>query len=152
VHWSGSTKGWCNRFRKQCRWFALKYFFGLRIKTLSTLKIFGTTFENRVDIAPISPLASRLNLCKVLPEVTKKLNGLHQCRSDLSSERLFYNIEITRSTVYKWSTAQWRPTERYGVGSGVRSRPTICVMIDWWWDISGYQLTLEFKWFRTGFF
>ena len=44
VLWSGSTKGWCNRFRKQCRWFALKYFFGLRIKTLITLKIFGATF------------------------------------------------------------------------------------------------------------
>ena len=42
--WSGSTKIWCNRFRKQFRWLALKYFFGLHIKSLIALKIFGATF------------------------------------------------------------------------------------------------------------
>jgi len=43
VLWSGSTK-LCNRLRKHFRWFALKYFFALDIKSLIDLKIFGATF------------------------------------------------------------------------------------------------------------
>ena len=54
VLWSGSTE-LCNRFRKHFRSFALKYFFGLHIKSLIDLKIFCETFEIGGEIAPIAP-------------------------------------------------------------------------------------------------
>jgi len=61
VLWSGSTnKGWCNRFRKQFRWVALKYFFGLHIKCLITLTILGQLSELGGKLLPLSTLATRM--------------------------------------------------------------------------------------------
>jgi len=50
-----------DRYLKQLLWFALKYFFGLRIKSLIALKPFGATFGIGGAMAPIvPPLATRL--------------------------------------------------------------------------------------------
>jgi len=54
VLWSGSTK-LCNKLRKHFRWFTLKYFFGLDIKSLIDLKIFGATFGIGVGNCPHCP-------------------------------------------------------------------------------------------------
>ena len=56
---SGSTK-LCNRLRKHFRWFALKYFFGLDIKSLIDLKFLVQLKELEPPLPPL--LAMRLCL------------------------------------------------------------------------------------------
>jgi len=67
VLWSGSTK-LCNS--KHFRWFTLKNFFGLHIKSLIDLNIFGATFGIGGEaIAPIPPLATRLVVILVIVKI-----------------------------------------------------------------------------------
>ena len=96
VLWSGSTKGWCNRFRKQCRWFAVKYFFVLRIKTLITQKFFGAT-ELGGGIAPIAPPVTRL-VSRILNKQEKWKSAFS--RSAASRHRL--SDTVAKRTGHSW--------------------------------------------------
>jgi len=75
--WSGSTK-LCNKLRKHIRWFALKYFFGLHIKSLIAPKIFGAALGigGQLPLLPPPGYASALGREELQLPVTIKRSVL----------------------------------------------------------------------------
>ena len=82
VLWSSSTK-LCNRYRKRYRRFALKYFCGIHIKSLTALKIFGGTIGiGGGQLPPLPPpLATRLTAARINSDKSTETNSWNAFRN-----------------------------------------------------------------------
>ena len=95
VLWLGSTK-LCSRFRKHFRWFALKYFFGLHIKNLIALKIFGATLGIGGGNCPhCPPLGTRLVTERALKTV-EFADDEEETDAFTYEQELFNEVEIEK--------------------------------------------------------
>jgi len=110
------TKGWCRKGSlKQFRWFALKYFFGLHIKSLTNLSIFGSTFgiggncphRPPSGYAPVTVWRNfpTSTLCSVSLESSSGNQVFHCC---VSSQNCSWQVKSTILCIdrLKWLTVR----------------------------------------------